>query len=206
MLMAPVREYGAKKWAHIAQYLPGRRGKQCRERWRNQLDPQIRKGSFDKSEDAIIVTLQACMGNRWAEIRKYVVGRTDNAIKYRYNSTLSKVVADRLKKNKSIDDYLLSESDLADLTASASRTGMPSYSKGELQQRVAQGVTSPAASPRLMYAEAITAESISSSSPRTQPDQFPLEQCKKFKTQYSVRCSYGFCGGGCRDETRIERK
>ena len=89
-MVASVREHGAKQWPHIAQYLPGRRSKQCRERWHNQLDPQIRKGPFDKSEDAIIVALQASMGNKWAEIAKHVVGRTDNAIKNRYNSTLSK--------------------------------------------------------------------------------------------------------------------
>ena len=32
---------GANRWAEIAKYLPGRNGKQCRERWHNQLDTSL---------------------------------------------------------------------------------------------------------------------------------------------------------------------
>ena len=38
-----VNEYGPKKWSLIAAHLPGRIGKQCRERWHNHLNPHIRK-------------------------------------------------------------------------------------------------------------------------------------------------------------------
>ena len=31
------------KWAQVADHLPGRIGKQCRERWHNHLDPKISK-------------------------------------------------------------------------------------------------------------------------------------------------------------------
>ena len=34
-----VKKYGAKKWSLIASNLPGRIGKQCRERWHNHLNP-----------------------------------------------------------------------------------------------------------------------------------------------------------------------
>ena len=33
-------------WADVAQQLPGRLGKQCRERWQNRLDPNISKRPF----------------------------------------------------------------------------------------------------------------------------------------------------------------
>jgi hypothetical protein len=33
-------------WAEVAQKLPGRLGKQCRERWQNRLDPNISKTPF----------------------------------------------------------------------------------------------------------------------------------------------------------------
>ncbi|XP_019092165.1 PREDICTED: pentatricopeptide repeat-containing protein At3g09040, mitochondrial-like [Camelina sativa] len=33
--------YGPAKWSVIAQSLPGRIGKQCRERWHNHLNPDI---------------------------------------------------------------------------------------------------------------------------------------------------------------------
>jgi len=38
-----VMEKGALKWSQIAAKLPGRIGKQCRERWHNHLNPAIKK-------------------------------------------------------------------------------------------------------------------------------------------------------------------
>eukprot|EP01083_Nonionella_stella_P055980 147631_1 len=35
-----VQKYGPKKWSLIARHLPGRIGKQCRERWHNHLNPE----------------------------------------------------------------------------------------------------------------------------------------------------------------------
>ena len=41
-------------------------------------------------EDIAIVKLHRKHGNRWCEIAKGVEGRTDNAVKNRYNSNLKK--------------------------------------------------------------------------------------------------------------------
>ena len=43
MVRSLVDEHGTKRWSVIAASLPGRTGKQCRERWHNQLDPAIKK-------------------------------------------------------------------------------------------------------------------------------------------------------------------
>jgi len=48
---AAVAKWGTKQWARIAAELPGRRGKQCRERWHNHLDPDISKESWSEWED-----------------------------------------------------------------------------------------------------------------------------------------------------------
>merc|ERR1719247_444860 len=37
-----VEAHGTKRWSLIASNLTGRTGKQCRERWHNQLDPAIK--------------------------------------------------------------------------------------------------------------------------------------------------------------------
>nr|CAB3498648.1 unnamed protein product [Digitaria exilis] len=42
-LKAMVKVHGERKWAAIAQHLPGRIGKQCRERWTNHLRPGVDK-------------------------------------------------------------------------------------------------------------------------------------------------------------------
>ena len=44
---------GNIKWSVIAAQLPGRIGKQCRERWFNHLDPDIKKGDWTPDEDAV---------------------------------------------------------------------------------------------------------------------------------------------------------
>ena len=41
---------GPQKWSAIAKELPGRMGKQCRERWHNHLDPNIKKGPWTNAE------------------------------------------------------------------------------------------------------------------------------------------------------------
>ena len=51
MLLDLIRQHGPRNWSQIAEGLEGRVGKQCRERWRNHLDPSIRRDPFTSKED-----------------------------------------------------------------------------------------------------------------------------------------------------------
>ncbi|GAV58375.1 Myb_DNA-bind_6 domain-containing protein, partial [Cephalotus follicularis] len=113
LLVQLVEQFGVRKWSHIAQMLPGRIGKQCRERWHNHLRPDIKKVTWNEEEDKVLIEAHVEIGNKWAEIAKRLPGRTENSIKNHWNATKRRQLSKRKCRTKHprgslLQDYIKS--------------------------------------------------------------------------------------------------
>lgn len=81
---------GTKKWDDIALLMPGRTGRQCRDRFRNYLDPNLTNGPWTDEEDKILIQKVNEYGQHWNKISVFFKGRSNNNIKNRFNTYISK--------------------------------------------------------------------------------------------------------------------
>ena len=84
VLAQNIEQFGTSNWSLIAKALPGRTGKQCRERWMNQLDPQLKRDNWTPQEDALLLMSQRRFGNQWSKIMQFLPRRSCNAVKNRF--------------------------------------------------------------------------------------------------------------------------
>ena len=94
-----VNKYGTSNWTFISNQMgQNRSGKQCRERWYNQLNPNMKKNNWTNEEENILFTKHMQLGNKWSDIASFLPGRTLNDIKNHFYSKLRKFIRKTLKQ------------------------------------------------------------------------------------------------------------
>lgn len=90
-LLKWVQANGDKKWYEAAHFLKGRTPKQCKERWCNRLDPEIKKDDWSFCEDEILFSYYKEFGPLWSKVPEVLPGRTENAAKKRFSINVMKL-------------------------------------------------------------------------------------------------------------------
>ncbi|OHT15906.1 hypothetical protein TRFO_42201 [Tritrichomonas foetus] len=87
-----VGSQGPKNWKRIASNLPGRNGRQCRDRWYNYLSPDVDFIPWTTADDKILVDKVNECGTHWSMIHACFPKRSVNNIKNRWHSFLKNYV------------------------------------------------------------------------------------------------------------------
>ena len=85
LLLSLVEKYGQNSWTDIAEKIPGRSSRQCKERYLTYLCPTVNHSPWTEDEDVLLLQKVHEMGKRWSDMSKFFNGRTANAIKNRYH-------------------------------------------------------------------------------------------------------------------------
>ena len=93
ILKAAVMKYGLNQWSRIASLLHRKAAKQCKARWYEWLDPNIKKTEWSREEEEKLLHLAKLMPTQWRTIAP-IIGRTASQCLEHYEYLLDKA-ADR---------------------------------------------------------------------------------------------------------------
>ena len=79
-----VAKYGQDNWTAIEKEMPGRNSRQCRERYRHYLSPNISHRPWTEEEDKMLLRMVNEVGSKWVKISKFFENRSDISIKNRW--------------------------------------------------------------------------------------------------------------------------
>ena len=85
-----VKDAENNRWEKIAQKMPGRTARQCRDRYNNYLFKEISTEPWNEEEDLLIMKMHKEIGSKWTQIAQHLVGRSGNNVKNRWYKHLKK--------------------------------------------------------------------------------------------------------------------
>lgn len=111
LLKKLVEKFGCKKWESIALEMPGRTGRQCRDRYKNYLVPGYFNGQWTQEEDDLLKQKYSEIGPQWSKMTKFIAGRSANSLKNRWNYFVSRqmpvIPENQIYKSRSLPNVIL---------------------------------------------------------------------------------------------------
>ena len=100
LLLKNIKKYLKKHtdidWTKVV--ISTRNSKQCQERYKNQLNPNINKSKFSEKEINIIIEKQKIkeFKNKWKKISSFLNNRTEGQVKNKWHSIKDKIKKDNI--------------------------------------------------------------------------------------------------------------
>lgn len=104
-LIELVKEYGDRNWRVISKKMENRTTRQCRERYRNYLSPNLTNGPWTAEEDLLLEQKYVELGPKWAAISQFFKNRSDVNIKNRWASNRHKAL--RVAPKNLVDNLII---------------------------------------------------------------------------------------------------
>jgi hypothetical protein len=88
LLAEIVKERMCQNWFEVSRHFTGKTARQCKDRWCNYLSPEVSFAPWTAEEDDIVVGKVNELDKKWSLIAKFVRGRSENALKNHWYSSL----------------------------------------------------------------------------------------------------------------------
>ncbi|CCH59192.1 hypothetical protein TBLA_0B03510 [Henningerozyma blattae CBS 6284] len=105
ILIASIQKYGTHKWNKIASLIPHKTGRQCRERWDQYLNPNVKQQierPFSKDEETRLIELARIRPGQWLAIGD-TLQRPALQCQQHYESLLGEMDGNSLNKNNDLE-------------------------------------------------------------------------------------------------------
>ncbi|GJM96638.1 hypothetical protein PR202_ga13499 [Eleusine coracana subsp. coracana] len=77
-------EHGARHWRRVAELMPGRSSRQCRDRWRHHLARDVYHRPFTAADDEELACLFLRHDGRWKDVSRAAHRRTSRVMRRRW--------------------------------------------------------------------------------------------------------------------------
>ena len=98
-----VQQHGEGNWSLIASCMKNRTARQCRERYKNYLSPNIKNDPWTPEEELLLEKKYAELGPRWAKIALFFENRSDVNVKNHWTAMMNRQSREKMLNQDRLD-------------------------------------------------------------------------------------------------------